>query len=77
MTSDQKGIILEIVGMLLFSVQDALIKNLSSHASLIQIFLCRGIIGIIIIPLHENIWINDAWDDKFKYSYAEELLLFQ
>ena len=31
MTSDQKGIILVIIGMLLFSVQDALIKNLSSQ----------------------------------------------
>ena len=51
MTSDQKGIILVIVGMLLFSVQDALIKNLSSHASLIQIFVCRGLIGIVILSL--------------------------
>ena len=51
MTNDQKGIILVIVGMMLFSVQDALIKNLSSNASLIQIFVCRGIIGIVILSI--------------------------
>ena len=51
MTNDQKGIILVVIGMLFFSVQDALIKNLSSNASLIQIFVCRGIIGIVILSI--------------------------
>ena len=51
MTSDQKGIVLVVIGMVLFSVQDALIKNLSTHASLIQIFVCRGVIGIVILSI--------------------------
>ena len=51
MTSDQKGIVLVVIGMVLFSVQDALIKNLSTHASLIQIFVCRGVIGMVILSI--------------------------
>ena len=51
MTSNQKGIILVVIGMLLFSVQDALIKNLSPHASLMQIIVCRGIIGVVILSI--------------------------
>ena len=49
MSSDQKGILLIVFGMLIFSIQDALIKELATTASLIQIFVTRGIIGLILL----------------------------
>ena len=49
MSADQKGIFLIVFGMLVFSVQDALIKDLSKTASLLQIFVIRGFIGLIFL----------------------------
>ena len=51
MSADQKGIFLIVFGMLVFSVQDALIKDLSNIASLLQIFVIRGFIGLIFLSI--------------------------
>ena len=51
MSADQKGIFLIVFGMLVFSVQDALIKDLSKTASLLQIFVIRGFIGLIFLSI--------------------------
>ena len=51
MSSDHKGIMLIVFGMLIFSFQDALIKGLSTEASLLQIFVLRGILGILFLSV--------------------------
>ena len=51
MSPDQKGIFLIVFGMLVFSIQDALIKDLSNTASLLQIFVIRGFIGLIFLSI--------------------------
>jgi len=45
----QKGILLIILGMSIFSVQDVLIKYLSNNTSVFQIFFVRSIIGLLVI----------------------------
>lgn len=42
---DKLGILLIILGMALFSIQDVVIKLLASDGSLLQIIVMRGIIG--------------------------------
>ena len=51
MSSDHKGIMLIVFGMLIFSFQDALIKGLSTEASLLQIFVLRGGLGILFLSV--------------------------
>ena len=51
MSSDHKGIMLIVFGMLIFSFQDALIKGLSTEASLLQIFVLRGVLGILFLSV--------------------------
>ena len=51
MSLDQKGILLIVLGMLVFSFQDAIIKGLSKEASLLQIFVLRGILGILFLSI--------------------------
>ena len=49
MTNSQKGVLLVIAGMSIFSIQDVLIKYLSETTSVFQIFFMRSIIGILTI----------------------------
>jgi drug/metabolite transporter (DMT)-like permease len=49
MSDDRRGIYLILLGMLFFSTQDVLIRQLSDHASLTQIIFIRGIIGGLIL----------------------------
>ena len=49
MTNSQKGILLIILGMSIFSIQDVLIKYLSNTTSVFQIFFVRSIIGLLVI----------------------------
>lgn len=45
MSDDQRGILFIVVGMVLFSLQDVLIKMMAENASLVQIVVVRGLIG--------------------------------
>ena len=49
MNNNQIGVILIILGMLLFSIQDAIIKNIVSNTSLVQIIVCRSIVGFLLL----------------------------
>ena len=49
MNNDQIGVILIILGMFFFSIQDAIIKNIVSNTSLVQIMVCRSIVGCLIL----------------------------
>jgi len=49
MNNNQIGVILIIIGMLLFSIQDAIIKNIVSNTSLVQIIVCRSIVGSLLL----------------------------
>jgi len=49
MNNNQIGVILIILGMLFFSIQDAIIKNIVSNTSLVQIMVCRSIVGCLIL----------------------------
>jgi len=49
MSDDRRGIYFILLGMLLFSVQDVLVRQLSDYASLTQIMFIRGIFGGLIL----------------------------
>ena len=49
MNNNQIGVILIILGMFLFSIQDAIIKYIVSNTSLVQIMVCRSIVGCLIL----------------------------
>jgi len=51
MNNNQIGVILIILGMLLFSIQDAIIKHIVSNTSLVQIIVCRSIVGFLILSV--------------------------
>lgn len=52
MKDDKKGIILVVVSMTIFAVQDILIKFLSVDISMFQILFCRAIIGVLLISIY-------------------------
>ena len=52
MKDDKKGIILVVVSMTIFAVQDILIKLLSVDISMFQILFCRSIIGVLLICVY-------------------------
>ncbi len=45
------GIILIIIGMSFFAVQDILIKSMAPEASLMQILFFRGLIGTLLLTI--------------------------
>ena len=49
MSDDRRGIYLILLGMLFFSIQDVLVRQLSDYASLTQIMFVRGIVGGLIL----------------------------
>ena len=49
MNNNQIGVVLIILGMLLFSIQDAIIKHIVSNTSLVQIIVCRSIVGFLLL----------------------------
>ena len=51
MNGNQVGIVLIILGMSLFALQDVLIKSMAPTASLMQILFFRGVIGTILLSL--------------------------
>jgi S-adenosylmethionine uptake transporter len=52
MKDDKKGIILVVVSMTIFAVQDILIKFLSVDISMFQILFCRATIGVLLISIY-------------------------
>lgn len=55
MTDDQRGILCILCGVVLFSVQDVFIKAMADDASLIQIIVLRGIVGIMVLMAYLRI----------------------
>jgi drug/metabolite transporter (DMT)-like permease len=55
MEENKRGIILVIVSMAIFSIQDVLIKLLSVDISMFQILFCRSIIGVALISAYLKI----------------------
>ena len=51
MNDDRRGIFFVFFGMVLFSIQDVIIRELSDYASLTQILFIRGVIGGLILLL--------------------------
>ena len=49
MSNNQVGVILIVLGMLFFSIQDAIIKNIISNTSLVQIIVFRSIAGCLLL----------------------------
>ena len=65
LSNSQKGIILIIIGMSIFSVQDVLIKYLSESTSVFQIFFIRSIVGLLTISIYLS-FTNTHRDFKFQ-----------
>ena len=49
MSNNQIGVILIVLGMLLFSIQDAIIKNIVSNTSIVQIMVFRSTAGCLLL----------------------------
>ena len=52
LSNSQKGILLIIIGMSIFSIQDVLVKYLSDSTSVFQIFFVRSIVGLLVIGIY-------------------------
>lgn len=52
MNGDKLGVILILVGMSFFCVQDIVIKDLSNQVSLLQILATRGLVGSLALALY-------------------------
>ncbi|PPR50218.1 MAG: Riboflavin transporter, partial [Alphaproteobacteria bacterium MarineAlpha5_Bin10] len=52
LNNSQKGILLIIFGMSIFSIQDVLVKYLSDSTSVFQIFFVRSIVGLLVIGIY-------------------------
>jgi len=52
MQENRRGVILVIVAMTIFSVQDVIIKFLSDDISLFQVLFCRSGIGVLVIAAY-------------------------
>ena len=55
LSNSQKGILLIIIGMSIFSIQDVLVKYLSTSTSVFQIFFVRSIVGLLTISIFLSI----------------------
>ena len=66
MNNNQIGVILIILGMLFFSIQDAIIKHIVSNTSLVQIMVCRSIVGCLILIVFLFLSKRSI---NFSYSY--------
>ena len=52
MVSDNfRGPLFIMSGMLIFSLQDVLTRQLSDEGSLVQVLTMRGILGALVIPI--------------------------
>ena len=69
MSDDRGGIYFILLGMLFFSIQDVLVRQLSDYASLLQILFIRGIIGGFII-----IFYLKLTNRRFSFSTSYPLL---
>ncbi|MFT5218238.1 MAG: drug/metabolite transporter (DMT)-like permease [Planctomycetota bacterium] len=52
MKDNRQGILLVVVSMTIFAVQDVLIKFMSTEISMFQILFCRSIIGVVLIIIY-------------------------
>ena len=48
-SQELRGVIFILVGMLIFSIQDVLIRELAENGSLLQVLTIRGLIGGFVI----------------------------
>ena len=51
MNDNRQGILLVVVSMTIFAVQDVLIKFMSTEISMFQILFCRSTIGVVLIAI--------------------------
>ena len=65
--NNPKGILLILLAMVIFSVQDSIMKYIYSFVSLYEVYLIRTLVSLTIILLFftiflfENISINNKW----------------
>ena len=50
-SDDFRGALFILAGMLIFSVQDVLIRQLSDGGSLLQVLTMRGVLGALVISI--------------------------
>ena len=50
-SDDFRGALFILAGMLVFSVQDVLIRQLSDGGSLLQVLTIRGVLGALVISI--------------------------
>jgi hypothetical protein len=60
MSDDRRGIFFILIGMMFFSIQDVLVRQLSDYASLTQIMFIRGIVGGTILQCFFQIFVPIA-----------------
>ena len=77
MIDDRVGIYFILLGMLLFSIQDVLVRQLSDYASLIQILFIRGIIGGLILLFYLKLTKRSiSFSSSYPLLVISRVLLF-
>ena len=77
MSDDRVGIYFILLGMLLFSIQDVLVRQLSDYASLIQILFIRGIIGGLILLFYLKLTKRSiSFSSSYPWLVISRVLLF-
>ena len=77
MSNDRVGIYFILLGMLLFSIQDVLVRQLSDYASLIQILFIRGIMGGLILLFYLKLTKRSiSFSSSYPLLVISRVLLF-
>ena len=77
MSDDRRGIYFILLGMLFFSIQDVLVRQLSDYASLPQIMFIRGIVaGVILLFFLKLTKRSISFSSSYPLLVISRVLLF-
>ncbi len=77
MSDDRRGIYFILLGMLFFSIQDVLVRQLSDYASLPQIMFIRGIVaGVILLFFLKLTKRSISFSSSYPLLAISRVLLF-
>ncbi len=63
--NNPKGIILILIGMLIFSIQDSIMKYIYNSVALYEIYLIRTLVSFLIIIIFLKLLIKMSEDISF------------
>ena len=76
-SDDFRGALFILAGMLIFSVQDVLIRQLSDGGSLLQVLTMRGVLGALVISIFVKLTGRQLTiSSSYPFLAASRIVLF-